>query len=276
MSFSHIDNVGDILRAAAAKAVLPRFTALLPGEIRLKSAQEPVTAADLEAERMLQEELGKLLPQARFVGEEACSANPDLLRNLARGLVWLVDPLDGTRNFANGREPFAMMVALLQDGAATHSWILDPRQDWLAVAELGGGAWADGVRLYTNPLARPIGELQGIVSDAFVPKGAQELVQRIAGEVATVWPTARCAGYEYPSIARGERDFAVYWRTLAWDHAPGALFLTEAGGRVCHWDGSPYRPAFPRPGLLLTTEPATAERLLALNGVGQGTGEAWS
>lgn len=259
---SKLNEVGTILREAAERAVLPRFALLAPEESRFKSPQEVVTIADLEAEQILTNGLGRLLPQARVVGEEACSEQPNLLSNLDQGTVWLVDPLDGTRNFVAGRAPFAMMVALLQDGVTVRSWILDPLTGRLAEAELGGGAWLDGERLSAGGPGRPLSQLQGIVSDAFVPAEERTFMRQVCAAVAGAIPTERCAGHEYPVVAQGVRDFAIYWRTLAWDHAPGALLLTEAGGRVCHWDGAAYDPAAARPGLLLAHHPDIAERFL--------------
>ena len=77
-------------------------------------------------------------------------------------------------------------------------------------------------------------------------------------------PTARCAGHEYPLVATGARHFALYWRTLVWDHAPGALLLTEVGGSVTHLDGAPYQPTRSRTGLLLAHNPLISKALLDL------------
>ena len=258
------DRVSEILRSTAARAVLPRFAALQPGDTTMKAPEEPVTIADREAEIILSRELCLLLPDARAVGEEACSRNAGLIETLGQGIVWLIDPIDGTRNFAAGRAPFAMMVALLNDGETVGSWILDPLTDRLAVAERGGGAWLAGERLQSDGRARASGRITGIVSEAFLPPDRRHVVEALRANSAEVVPTARCAGFEYPLVAAGERDFALYWRTLAWDHAPGALFLEEAGGRVRHLDGAPYRPTAPRPGLLLARDPEISERFLEL------------
>ena len=159
-----------MLRTAAATVVMPRFVALQPGEIEMKAANEPVTIADREAEAIIGRSLRSLLPHARVVGEEACAAEPSLAHNLSDGMVWIIDPIDGTANFAAGRPPFAMMVALLQDGELTGSWILDPLSGRLAVAERGGGAWIDGERVRTSPDPVDLGNLHGIVSEAFLPR----------------------------------------------------------------------------------------------------------
>ena len=264
MNGALLDRVGAMLRQVAGEVVLPRFAALAADEVEMKAPGDPVTIADREAETRISDALVRLLGGSRVVGEEACAARPDLIDGLDEGTVWIVDPIDGTGNFAAGRAPFAMMIALLRDGETTASWILDPLSDRLIVAEQGSGAWANGARIATSTQAVPLDRLGGIVSEAFVPPAGQGLVERLRAAVGTVHPTARCAGHEYPQVANGERHFALYWRTLAWDHAPGALLLQEAGGRVSHLDGTAYRPATPRAGLLLSHNPLIEQDLLAL------------
>jgi fructose-1,6-bisphosphatase/inositol monophosphatase family enzyme len=258
------ESVGDILREAAAAAVMPRFAALQPGDVVMKAANDPVTIADREAEAMIGRGLQALLPRARVVGEEACAANPALLDDLGEGTVWIVDPIDGTANFAAGRAPFAMMVALLEDGELAGSWILDPLSDRLAVAQRSGGAWIDGERLRSSAVSCALGDLSGIVSEAYLPASKRGVLDRIRAAVGSTEPTARCAGHEYPRIATRERHFALYWRTLVWDHAPGALLLIEAGGSVTYLDGSPYDPCQSRPGLLLAAHPSIAGQLISV------------
>lgn len=258
------DKVSNILREVAHAVVMPRFMALAAGDIEMKSPNEPVTIADRESEQSIGHSLRSLLPGSRVVGEEACSANPALLARICEGSVWIVDPIDGTANFAAGRAPFAMMIALMRDGELVESWILDPLIDRLAVAELGGGAWIGGARLRAEPSPSDPSLWHGIVSRAFLPETQQTMVDGLSASVGRVDPTVRCAGHEYPLVATGARDFALYWRTLVWDHAPGALLLSEAGGRVMHLDGSTYDPCIARSGLLLAHDPTVAETFLAL------------
>lgn len=257
-----MDRVGEILRHAAATAVMPRFAALATGESRFKAPGEPVTIADLEAEALIEAGLRALLPGARVIGEEACAAEPALLDRLDEGAAWVIDPIDGTANFAAARAPFAMMVALLQEGETVASWILDPLQDRLAMAERGSGAWLEGERLLATSDEPAIDALCGIVSGAFCPGEKLPAVEALRRSVRETLPTARCAGHEYPLVATGARDFALYWRTLVWDHAPGALILAESGGAVRYLDGAAYQPASARTGLLLARNPHVSSILL--------------
>lgn len=261
--------VEQALRKTAEEFVLPRFTRLETGDIHHKAGDELVTIVDREVEDRLTQVLPELVPGSRVIGEEACAAYPALLESLDDGWVWLVDPIDGTRNFAEGRAPFAIMVALLNRGEVVSSWLLDPLSGRLCTAERGSGAWVNQRRLKPSDIV-PLGHAVGIVSRAFLPPEQAGLPAVLEGRVRKVLPTQRCAGFEYPQVALGEVHFALYWRTLPWDHAAGTLFLLESGGVVNHLDGRPYRPAAPRPGLLLAANSELGGELLQLCAPGEG------
>lgn len=249
-----IEAVSCLLRDVAASAILPRFRRLAAGEVRSKSPGEEVTIADEEAERLLVAGLSALLPGSSVVGEEAASRDAGLLSNIADGTVWLVDPLDGTTNFVAGDPTFATMIALLRAGRCVASWMLSPATDRLHVAELGSGAWVDGIRLHA-PTSYEWGRLRGAVLRRFLPAALGERIDANAKGGAELLAGLRCAGEEYPAIARGDEDFAIFWRGLPWDHAPGILFLEEAGGRAAGFDGRPYRPAGHGEGILAARTP---------------------
>jgi fructose-1,6-bisphosphatase/inositol monophosphatase family enzyme len=248
---------------AAERAILPRFRALAQDEIEEKSPGELVTIADREAEAILTAGLAPLLPGSRVVGEEACASQPHLLDSLGDGTVWLVDPLDGTGNFAAGRPAFAVMVALLRDGATLAAWIFDPLSGRLARAERGSGAWIGDRRLHPAPVS-PGTRLRGSIG-RFMPEEMQSSLEERLSAAAERLPGLMSAGVEYPMIGAGERDFAFYWRTLAWDHAAGVLFVNEAGGKAARPDGSAYVPSSEGHGLLAAASPdrwEAAHRLL--------------
>lgn len=254
----------EALREAAATAVMPRFRRLGASEIAEKSPGEPVTPADHEAEAIIAARLARLRPNARFVGEEATARDPALLASLGRGEVWIVDPIDGTANYAAGHKPFAMMAALLGDGEILAAAILDPVSGEAISAERGRGAWSAGERMGSVPTARPLGACTGIVSDFMRPPALDDGIARLRQSVREPVPTQRCAGAEYPAVARGNRDFALYWRTLVWDHAAGALIVEEAGGKVARLDGAPYRPADPGIGVLAARTPEAWDQVAAM------------
>src|SRR5690349_17857225 len=112
-----IERVVSLLREVASELVLPRFGRLAAGEVSEKSPGDMVTIADKQAELVLQQRLTGMLPGSLAVGEEAVAADPSVLERVSSDRpVWLIDPIDGTGNFAAGREPFAMMVTLLHAG----------------------------------------------------------------------------------------------------------------------------------------------------------------
>lgn len=250
---SLIDKVSTVLREAAAVAILPRFRNLTTSDVEEKSPGELVTAADHHAEQLIGQQLLLLDPSARIVGEEACARTPALANVLDQGTAWLIDPLDGTGNFVSGKGPSSVMVALLREGETVASWMLDPLSDQLHVAEQGSGAQINGVRVVTD--RKPEVLSRGSISTRFLPGNVLELIEPRLARVPSILPPLLCAGAEYAAIVVGDRDFAVFWRTLPWDHLPGALFLSEAGGRVARWDGSPYRAGQSGHGLLAACTP---------------------
>lgn len=249
---SLIGRVDELMRQVAAEEVLPRFRRLAAHEVLEKTPGELVTVADRAAELALIPLLSALLPGSRVVGEEGVAANPDLLLGLDEGDVWLVDPVDGTANFVDGNPMFGVMVALLRGGETTHSWILFPVTGELAAAERGAGAWFKGERLQASDIAPALGDTRGIIKNRFLPEALRPGIEARSGRVGRVAGT-NCAAGDYVALTRGDAagpQFCLYWRTLPWDHAPGALFLNEAGGRAARLDGSPYRAGDGRLGLL--------------------------
>ncbi len=255
------------MRAAAAEAIMPRYGRLMRHEISEKSPGELVTAADHEAERILTAGLTALRPGSLVVGEEAAAVDPAIVSRLGAGEAWLVDPLDGTANFAAGTGPFAVMVALLRDGETVASWMLDPRSGAMAQAERGSGAVLCGARVRAGSESPPLAALRGAVFKRFLPPALRESIDRRAGTIGEMLPGLMCAGREYPAIVAGERHFALFWRALPWDHAPGALFAEEAGAMARRLDGSLYSAGDARKGLLVAQNEdiwrAVRESLLA-------------
>ena len=115
-----------LMRQVARDVVMPRFRNLAAHEISEKAANDFVTIADKESELRLAEGLAAILPEAGIIGEEACAADPTILERAVDGLNWIIDPIDGTGNFASGNPPFGIMIALADAGATLAGWILDP------------------------------------------------------------------------------------------------------------------------------------------------------
>ena len=153
--------------------------------------------------------------------------------------VWVVDPIDGTHNFAAGRTPFGTMVALVERGVPLASAIYLVEEDVMVLAERGLGAFVNGVRVHAEERNPDV--LAGTVFDRLVaPEIAGPVVAR-ARQHRQV-PDRMCAAHEYAEFAQDRKDYAVYFRMNSWDHVPGALIVREAGGAVRHPDGRDYEP----------------------------------
>jgi fructose-1,6-bisphosphatase/inositol monophosphatase family enzyme len=248
VSQSLTNEIEVILRRVAAEVVMPRFQSLVASEISEKSPGDLVTIADQESELRLAEGLSTLIPEARIVGEEATAADATLLERLDDGLVWLIDPIDGTSNFAEGTTPFALMIALLDHGQRIGGWIFDPVADRLCHALAGKGAFIN----HQPVQARESGQIMPVAALAtrFMAADKRADVEARADGRLTLAPIPRCAGDQYPQLVLGTVDVALFERALPWDHAAGALFLEEAGGIIARTDGSGYRTGDGRIGLL--------------------------
>lgn len=246
------DRVPALLRHVAATTIMPYFRMLASDDITEKSPGEVVTRADREAELRLYDGLDALGLGARIVGEEAAAESPGLLRGIGAGQVWLIDPLDGTANFAAGREPFGLMVALVEDGIPVAGWLFDPVSGRMCEAVRGGGARCDGavVRARATGRKRPVAAL----ATQFMSAELRAHIHARAARRLDLVPIPRCAAEHYPRLCLGQNDVALFQRTLPWDHAAGMLFLAEAGGHATRWDGSPYRVGDGKAGLLAASD----------------------
>lgn len=247
------DPVVALMRQVGRDIVMPRYQTLGAHEISEKAANDFVTIADRESEVRLAEGLSDILPEAGIIGEEACAADPTILPRAGTGLNWIVDPIDGTGNFAAGRPPFGIMVALVDGGQTLAGWILDPLTGRLCHAMLGGGSHIDGDRVQARESGAPL----PIAALAVYFMNADEradIARRAAGAFDVV-DIPRCAAEQYPRLVLGQNDVSVFVRTLPWDHAAGTLFLNEAGGQCARMDGSPYIVGDDRRGLLGASSP---------------------
>ncbi|HYD23497.1 MAG TPA: inositol monophosphatase family protein [Croceibacterium sp.] len=253
-----------LVREVTARVILPRYQKLAEHEISAKLADDVVTVADHESEALLAEGLARIadLP---VVGEEAAFADESVFERLS-GDCWIVDPLDGTRNFARGQPPFGILVAMAAGGEAHSGWIYDCLSGRFCVAQRGQGAFVDGERI----AARPTGENPPVaaISLLFTEGSRREAVKAAIADYRQV-DVPWCAAEQYPRLALGTNDLSFFERTLPWDHAAGALWLEEAGGKCARPDGSPYRvDQWRRKGLIGAASPALwdgmAERLTGL------------
>lgn len=239
-----IDRVARLVQDVARDIVLPRFGALRAGDVQAKPSsgdlEDLVTIVDTEAEERLSEGLREVVPDAPVLGEESCHREPALLA-LVHGdrPLWIVDPLDGTRNFAAGRDDFGIMVSFAVAGKVRAAWVHIPMRGETYAAEAGSGTWLNGDRLRV-PEAAPAAAARGSLFVRFMPPDLRDaVVQRSAGQFRDV-TESKCAAIEYTDVLRARKEFLIYYRLLPWDHGAPALLLSEAGGRVEHVNGQPY------------------------------------
>ena len=134
------------MRDVAAEHVMPRFRSLADQDVETKTGPlDLVTIADREAEAALTRRLPDLVPGSVVVGEEAVCADPTIVARLAEDApVWVLDPVDGTRNFVNGENLFGVMVALVERQETICGWIFTPIDDIMLTVERGAGARVNG------------------------------------------------------------------------------------------------------------------------------------
>lgn len=261
-----IEKIAGIIREVAAEKIVPRFLQLKAADIREKSGPgDLVTIADEEAEVELTRIFKDILPGSQVVGEEAVSSGAAVRDLLGQSddPVWVIDPVDGTNNFASGRPVFGTMVALVRGGETVMSWIYQIPRERMIAGEKGAGISMDGVMF--EPPAKPLPDadfstMRAFISRKFIPPQIRPYVDekiKLMGDVST----HMCCAFEYIDVLEGRSAFSLYKRIEPWDHLAGAMLLEAAGFYVRKWDGSPYRSSDLSGGLINAPDRALWERV---------------
>ena len=245
---------------------MPRFRKLVDGAIRSKSGPlDLVTDADVAAEAMITQGLQRRYPGCVVVGEEAAASDSGLLGKLeGSALAFVVDPVDGTSNYAAGLPLFGTMAAAIVHGEVVACVIHDPVTDSSAIAVRGEGAWEQAadcgrtVLRAASPAA--LSAMSGAVSWRYLPAHLRSVVLPNLARLAQVYDF-RCAAHEYRMLAAGHCHFLMFNRLMPWDHLPGWLLHREAGGYSARFDGSEYRPGMIDGGLICAPDQAGFELL---------------
>lgn len=241
---------------AAGAAVLGHFGR--PIEVHLKSADQPVTLADLEADRILREHLAGVRPDYGWLSEESV----DEPARLEAERLWIVDPIDGTNAFIAGRGEFVISIGLVERGRPVLGVALNPVTAELYHAVAGGGAFLNGAPIRVRAPEPPVVVL---ASRSEISSG--EVAELGAGwEVHAVGSTA----YRVLKVAEGAAHlYATLGTKAEWDLAAAAVVLAEAGGVLGDATGESLRFNQPVPtisGLVAAGNPevfAEAVRRLA-------------
>lgn len=255
MSSINIDDISNIIRDVAAEKIIPRFQALGAGDIREKSSPtDLVTIADEEAEIELTRILKNLLPGSQVLGEEAVSSGHTSRSILAEtpDPVWIIDPVDGTSNFASGNPVYGTMLCLVKNGERAASWIYQIPKSRMVACEKGSGLSMDGVA-YTPP-KNAAGDadfknMRAFVSRKFIPPHMRPYVDEQVKKIGDV-STFMCCAWEYVEVLEGRSAFSLYKRIEPWDHMAGVLMLEEAGYYIRKWNGDVYTARDLEGGLL--------------------------
>lgn len=236
----------------AATISVPAFGGRL--EVELKADRTPVTEIDVAVERALRAAVDARFPRDDVLGEE------EGRRGQGRGRTWVVDPIDGTKNFADGVPLWTTMIALAEDGDVIVAVVDVPTLGMRYRAARGGGAWRGEHRLAVTETAA--------LADAFVlHSGTEEWVRggRLDDLVKVVEPARRTRGlsdsWGQILVAEGTADVLLEHEPCGWwDWAASGLIVEEAGGRVSRLDGTPVEPG----GDLLVSNGRLHDEVVAL------------
>jgi fructose-1,6-bisphosphatase/inositol monophosphatase family enzyme len=244
---THLNTLRAIVSEAAEIEIVPRFRKIEADGMRTKAHElDLVTDADEQAEWRMRDACAKAFAGALFVGEESVARDKTILSKIKDAdLCIIVDPVDGTGNFAWGLPLFGVIAAIVAKGETVGGLIYDPLgREWLGALR-GEGAWAEPLgskrRSLKADAPRPIEDMNGICSWYLMDEPQRS---RTVANMAKVRATFnyRCAAYEYRLVADGRCHFSLHWKLMPWDHAAGVLIHAEAGGYSACLDGTPYAP----------------------------------
>jgi fructose-1,6-bisphosphatase/inositol monophosphatase family enzyme len=262
-----LQHVAALMREVGQNIILPRWRNLKDGEVSEKTGpHDLVTIADQEAEAALTPRLQALLPGSLVLGEESFAADPGLIAALrSEHPVWIIDPVDGTKPFAEGKETFGTIIALVQKDEILTGWIHHPLTGDMLVTERGAGAFWNGQRVQMRE-SQPLAAMTGIVGvrlqlplKQYPGPGAGPTFERSSFVACQIYPAMIAEGsmFGLPAVPRYHfRATASYSRP--WDDAAGALAVREAGGEIIDWDGNLYRPTMFDNGTIVATDYASA------------------
>jgi fructose-1,6-bisphosphatase/inositol monophosphatase family enzyme len=175
----NINLISQLIKQVSNEEILPLYKKLTTEQILMKSVGDMVTSADLAAERSMSEKLKSLYPNSFISGEEAIAKDPEKLNEVIEAQYgFLIDPVDGTNNFIDGNERFAIMVVALYYGKSIASWIYLPMADKMAVAEIDSGAYLNGKRINLPMAPQNINQMIGAAHIKRIPAEKRIVVKQ--------------------------------------------------------------------------------------------------
>ncbi len=208
-------------------------------EVEIKDDDSPVTEADRKSDAFIIDYLKERFPEYGFLTEET----PDTDERFSKEYVWIIDPLDGTKEFVNYRGEFATCIALCKGHDIVVSVINLPAQNVLFYAIENGGAWrlpryGTPKQIHVNEKTQQITVLRSV---SFFNESEQELIDSHLDKIGFVF--ARGAAQKFCMVAEGlaEASFRINGNTKEWDLAAGDLLIKEAGGIMIDHEGKPLK-----------------------------------
>ncbi|MWD27971.1 inositol monophosphatase [Aquicoccus sp. SCR17] len=257
-----------IVREVAAAEIMPRFQRLESGQVDEKSGpHDLVTEADLAAEKAITTAIRARFPEALIVGEEAVAADPALRHRIAEAeLAFIIDPVDGTWNFAHGLPLFGVILAATRFGQPIFGLLHDPvMDDWITAGEESPARMvhADGrERAIAVSGGATAATASGFMHFNLLPQAHQQAMAPLYAGIGRIY-SLRCSCHEYRVLARGAADFCFSGTLNPWDHLAGAFITRRAGGVARMLDGRDYDAAVTEGFLLVASDEPTWEALRA-------------
>ncbi|RBP83425.1 inositol monophosphatase [Marinomonas rhizomae] len=250
----------NIVRRAGQEIVMPSFRQLSAADVDTKSSlTDLVTIADKASEAFITTEIQQAFPGWAIVGEEAVAEDPSTTDKIATAQTCvIIDPIDGTWNYAHGSPEFGLILAVVVKGVTRFGLLYDPVNDDWIYANLGEGAFFQRTAMdekgkHQTPAQAPLAlrlndttetdldKLFGIMSvNSYTGQKKQDFALK-ASRFVRINNLPSCPAYR--QIAQGHFHFSLTYKMLPWDHAAGVLVHTEAGGICRTLENKDYSPS---------------------------------
>ncbi len=228
-----IETLIQLVTESADAELVHRFTRV---DASVKQDGSLITEADMAAQERIRQGLQAIWPQRLFLGEEMDKEQQAALLAQSGSGLWVLDPLDGTRNFAAGIPFFSVSLALIEQGEVTLGIVYDPMRRECFYAVRGQGAWMNGVPIKAPPAVN-LNQATAIID---FKRLSPELSLRLAQQAP--YSSQRSFGsvaLDWCWIALGRGHVYLHGKQNLWDFAAGELILLEAGGFGCTLQGEP-------------------------------------
>jgi len=259
-------------QAALAAGALLRLNYSKPHRITYKGAIDPVTESDLQSQELIVALIRRIFPDHGFLAEETAAAGggegpgPQASPHPAsepRPCRWIIDPLDGTVNFAHGFPAFCVSIALEVEGRLEYGVVYDPMRDELFEGRRGQGALLNGRAIQVSGIDRLDRALVATGFPYDIRERLPETLARLSRILGAVQGLRRAgaAALDMSYLACGRIDAFYEEHLKPWDTAAGLLLISEAGGRLTNFSGGPYDLYSPN---ILCSNGPLHEKLLTL------------